>query len=76
MTTFTQEYLSLNSDYSQVLSAQKDLLMSIYHSLHYYSQVQNCMTGVTREYFQLIMLLLASTKLHDRSYSRVFSTHQ
>ena len=32
MTAFTQEYLSLISDYLRVLSTRKDLLMSIYHS--------------------------------------------
>ena len=32
MTAFTQEYLPLISDYSRVLSTQKDSLMSIYHS--------------------------------------------
>ena len=49
MTAFTQEYLSLISDYSQVLSARKDSLMSIYHS-----QV------ITREYKTTQQELLSS----------------
>ena len=54
MTAFTQEYLSLISDYSRVLSARKDSLHKYVPLVGYYSQVQNCMTGVTRKYFQLI----------------------
>ena len=51
MTGFTHVHLPLVSDYSGVLRARQDSLMSI-------------------------QLLLTSTKPHDRSSSRVFSTRQ
>ena len=55
MTAFTQEYLPLISDYLWVLSTcTKGFTHKYLPLVGYYSQVQNCTTRVTREYFQLI----------------------
>ena len=50
LTAFTQEYLPLISDHSHMKEFTQEYLPIV----GYYFRVQNCMTGVTREYFQLI----------------------
>ena len=62
ITDFTHGLLLLITDYLWALHAQQDSLASITCRVHrnhswvfsYYSQVQKCKIGVTREYFQLV----------------------